>query len=894
MAAFGLDPQALFGKLVPFTRTTKPQAAGCQKRRSLQFESLESRQMMAADMAEIVGVVRLDAQNDGNAANDAVVAGANVQLYRDNGNGAFDAGDAMVGAAATTDALGKYRFSGIAAGKYFVKLVPPASMQTKPDGQVREVVVTAEDADGAIGPAIDDFNSTQVADAAPPLPASESSTLDDSNVMGGERDLFVELTDGTDVWSSVSLISGGGFLRLASGSMVQGNAKVVWDGQDGSATAINPTGLGGLDFTRHGGNSMTGVMLSVGADHPESVVKLKVYTDAGRWTEFTAIVPQTPGGAPTKVLVFNFADAPTASAGGGADFSNVGAVELNFVGVTAVDGQVSLVGLIGLTTKTADFTAYNRLSLGDRVWNDANNNGQLDGGEQGISGVTLNLYNDADGNNQYTPGVDALVASTATDAAGHYTFADLLPGAYVVQVDAANFQAGQPLAGLQSSTPAAADPDNLADGDDNGVPLAGHGVVSQAISLLASSSTVDFGFYGFDLVLDKSVQQHTVSPLETITYAVRVVNDGPGVAKNVQFIDNLPAGVTFKSLSVSKTGVTLVHSAGTISGGLGDMAAGAEVVVTILAEVNATATGVLRNEAEVSALHEENTLNNRDEVENPIEPKIDLEIVKTDSKDPVSPGEQFSYAVTVKNNGPSTATGVFVKDILPAAGVTYVGSSLTPDGGLVDRELLYNLGSMAAGETRSFTITVQVAQDFSGTLLNHVMVEANETETRLDNNEDDEPTVVKVDPAQISGYVYVDKNDNGYRDAGEKPISNVVITLSGVDMFGATVTRTTATDANGFYNFDNLTPGAYNLNQPNQPAKYKDGKDSLGDTFNGLGQPMPVNGQVAPDTVGDDQRDGDALEGVVLGSGFEALDYNFGELAVTTSKVDFIRAIRYR
>ena len=59
-----------------------------------------------------------------------------------------------------------------------------------------------------------------MSDAAPPLPSSVPSTLQDSAVMGGERDLFVELTDGSDIFSSVSLISGGGYLRLASGSMV--------------------------------------------------------------------------------------------------------------------------------------------------------------------------------------------------------------------------------------------------------------------------------------------------------------------------------------------------------------------------------------------------------------------------------------------------------------------------------------------------------------------------------------------------------------------------------------------------------------------------------------------------------------------------------------------------
>lgn len=849
--------------------------------------------MLAADMAEIIGTVRLDVQNDGNAANDTLVAGANVQLYRDNGNGSFDAGDAQVGGAAITDAQGQYRFTGVGAGKFFVKLTLPPALQSKPGGAVKEINISAQESEGTLGQTIDDFNSTQITSATPPLPSSDNSTLDDASVIGGERDLFVELTNGTDVFSSVSLISGGGLLRLASGSSVTGNAKIVWDGNDNSATSVNPTGLGGLDFTTFNGNTMTGIVLATGADHPNSVVKLKAYTNAGKWSEFTATVPETPGGAATKQFTFSFDGVPTTSAGGGVDFSNVGAVELTFVGVTAVDAEVSLVGVIGLTTKIADFTAYNRINLGDRVWNDANNDGQLGAGEQGIGGVKLNLYNDVDGNNQFTPGVDSFVASTTTGGTGLYQFIDLLPGAFIVQVDAMNFQAGQALAGLKSSTGSAVDPDNGVDNDDNGTPLAGFGVVSQAISLTATNNTLDFGFFGFDLVLDKSVEQTSASPLETISYTVRVVNDGPSTAKNVQFVDNLPAGVTYKSHTVSKAGISLVHSAGNLTGSFGNMTDGEVIIVTILVDVKATASGTLLNRAEVSAPDEENILNNEDEVEISIVPKIDLQIDKIDSKDPVRPGEQFSYTVTVKNNGPSAATGVSVVDTLPTSGVTYVGASIPVNdaGGI----LLFDLGNLASGATRTFTITVRVNSNFTGTLLNHVDVSANEEETTYTNNQDTERTLVEIDPASIAGYVYADKNNNGIFDPGEKPIANVLITLDGLDFNNVRVIRETRTNANGAYQFNDLMPGAYNVTEPVQPDRYRDGLDTLGTTLDGTSVPTPsTNGRPAPDTSEDDERDGDGFEGIILDSGFAALDYNFGELAVTTSKVDFIRAIRYR
>jgi uncharacterized repeat protein (TIGR01451 family) len=892
MAPFRFDPQSLLRMFKPARASRPALAKGPRRQKGLGFESLESRQMMAADMAEIVGTVRLDIQNDGNPANDTLVAGATVQLYRDNGNGAFDAGDAVVGGVATTDALGQYRFTGLGVGKYFAKLTLPSAYQTKAGGGLQEINISAGESEGTIGQTIDDFDSYQIAGAAPPLPSSDNSTQHDPGVLGGERDMFVELTQGSDTYSSVSLISGGGFLRLASGSMVTGNAKVVWDGQDGSATTLNPTGLGGLDFTNFSGNTMTGIVLKVGADHPNSVVKLKVYTNGGKWSEFTATVPESAGGAATQLLTFNFNGVPTSQAGGGVDFSNIGAIELTFQGVSAVDGMVSMVGVIGLTTKTADFTAYEKINLGDRVWNDANNNSTLDNGEQGVGGVKLNLYIDTDGNNQFTPGVDTFVATTNTNGTGHYQFTDLLPGQYVVQVDAANFNAGGALEGLKSSTGGAVDPDNGVDNDDNGTTLAGYGVVSQALSLIAANNTVDFGFFGFDLVLDKSIDQTSASPLEELEYTVRIINDGPSTAMNVSFLDELPAGVTYKSLTIDKAGINLTHANGKITGNLGNMAAGAVIVVKIRVDVKASATGTLLNKAEVSAPDEEYTLNNKDEVETPIVPKIDLAVDKIDSKDPVKPGETFTYTVTVVNNGPSNATGVTVVDTLPATGVTYVSSSRAVS--VNGRELTYDLGGMASGATVTFTITVQVSQNFSGTLLNEVVVSANEDETTYVNNKDTETTVVKIDPASLDGYVYVDKDNDGIKDAGEKPIAGVIMTLTGSDIFGASVTRTTVTDANGFYQFVNLMPGTYHVNQT-QPTKYKDGKDTVGNTFNQLGEmSVTPNGFLGLDQVANDGVDADSIQQITLDSGFAAKDYNFGELAVTTSKVDFIRPIFYR
>jgi uncharacterized repeat protein (TIGR01451 family) len=863
------------------------------RKKQLSFETLESRQMLAADMAEIIGVVRTDLQGDNNPANDVVLAGAAVTLFRDNGNGSFDASDVQL-ASESTNSLGQYGFDGLEAGTYFVKVSLPSNLQFKPGTDIQKIIITLAEAEGVDGPKIDDFETTQVVEAAPPLPSSGGSSQVDNGVIGGERDMYVELTQGNDPFSSVSLISAAGLLRLASDTTVTGNAKIIWDGVDDNALSINHTGLGGLDLTQFNGNTMTGIALTSGADHPNAKIKLRIYSDANNWSEFTTTVPESLGGAATGLAVFRFDDIPSAQGGSGANFANVGALELTFEGVNAVDGQVSVVQVVGRTTKRADFTASPRLNLGDRVWADIDDDGQLDPGESGIAGVKLNLYEDTNGDNSYTNGVDQLMGQAVTDANGNYLFQNLFAGKYIVQVDPTNFLTSGKLSGLVSSlgSALAADPDNNVDNDDNGTALAGAGVVSQAITLTGGAETsdngntnrsVDFGFFGFDLVLDKAVQQTTVAPQETLTYNIKIDNAGPSAAVGTTFSDSLPSFVTFVSGTVSIPGVTLQHSGGIITANLGTMQPGDTITITILARVNNNATGTLVNTATVAAPKEVNLTNNTDTVSNPVTPRIDLQITKIDSRDPVEPGSQFTYTLEIKNNGPSNATGVVITDTLPVTGVTYVSASQTPDS-INGRELEFEIGNLASGASKTVTITVAVATTFVGTLYNTAHVEGNEQETNLNNNDDDETTLVKVDPSSIAGTVYVDRNNNGTHDPGESVLANVVVTLKGTNLAGTAVERMMTTDSNGNYLFENLEAGTYRITET-QPARYRDGQDSVGTQGGFLGEnpgPFAIPNDVTPDQIKD------LIIGVQLGAGVDAQDYDFGELAVGSSKRNFI------
>jgi hypothetical protein len=108
----------------------------------------------------------------------------------------------------------------------------------------------------------------------------------------------------------------------------------------------------------------------------------------------------------------------------------------------------------------------------------------------------------------------------------------------------------------------------------------------------------------------------------------------------------------------------------------------------------------------------------------------------------------------------------------------------------------------------------------------------------------------------ISGHVYYDANNNGKFDASETGIQGVTMTLTG----GASPVTAT-TDANGFYHFDNLVPGTYEVAET-QPAGYLNGTDTAG-----------TNGGTVHNVVGDEN-----INTIALNSGDAAQNYDFGEL----------------
>ncbi len=131
----------------------------------------------------------------------------------------------------------------------------------------------------------------------------------------------------------------------------------------------------------------------------------------------------------------------------------------------ALDNQTAVTLAAGVQHLTADF-GYNWVApavstnpdanttgaIGDRVWNDANEDGLQNPGESGIGGVTLTLTGPGDDRILGTAD-DATLATTQTDAAGNYIFDDLPSGAYAITVDTTTLPTGSGLSWTQTGDP---------------------------------------------------------------------------------------------------------------------------------------------------------------------------------------------------------------------------------------------------------------------------------------------------------------------------------------------------------------------------------------------------------------------------------------------------------
>jgi hypothetical protein len=218
----------------------------------------------------------------------------------------------------------------------------------------------------------------------------------------------------------------------------------------------------------------------------------------------------------------------------------------------------------------------------------------------------------------------------------------------------------------------------------------------------------------------------------------------------------------------------------------------------------------------------------------------------------------------------STTVGLTASDAAPLAGVD--GLTLTAAVGVVAPGAGTPTGSVTFYDGATPLGTVNLVNGVATLPLGPAVLAAGAHElravylgtTNFAGGTSGTVAVTVIAPSAVQGLVYVDFNDDGQVDFGEKALPGVTVTLTGTDDRGATVSRAVQTDANGVYVFIDLRPSGpngYTITET-QPPGYAEGTLSVG-TVNGV----PV-GSAGPDR----------FAGVVMAApGSTAENYNFAE-----------------
>jgi uncharacterized repeat protein (TIGR01451 family) len=734
--------------------------------RKMAFERLDDRNLMAADFGAVVGKVYNDPNSSG-VDPSKLVANAQVQLYRDNGNLAFDAGDTLV-ATVSTGVNGQYRFDGLIAGGYFARVGAQTVGNINLRQQVSSIAtISADMALGNVGTMIDDFNTTssKITDTTPGDGGVSGATtgINASATIGQARKLIADMQSADTEFDEASLQVRSGRLDQTLSSEASGKFSVVWDGGGGPSNSINFTGLGGANLKANGASAIQLRLASLDLD---ATVTFRVYTDANNWSEWTQPLSSfQAGGGGVHSQYFRFKDGGpegiTAKGGNGADLSNVGAIVLTVNGTQlGTDSRLDFVNVVAPSELERNFTNLNKVDL--KVVKSVDDNHPNKGDE---IVYTIAITNQA-----------LLGDGTAGGSLSNVKLQDLLPveakyissqviggsGSYNAATGVWNI--GALAAGQTVTLKITVDVDDCD-------PFVNTATVSTTdgldVDTSNNSSSITVTPQRVDLGITKTADKQKLNAGESVTFTITVNNAaGMDTATNVSVLDMLPPGMSLVGAANASQGS---YDANTGVWTIGSIASGGHVTLTLVAKITDGATKI--NTAEIVAVDQCDTNAANDTASATVGvAKSELALTKTIDKDKVSKNEQFTYTIRVSNSGPDQATGVVVTDKLPT-GVYFVSSS----GGTYDAATgVWTIGTIASGGFAELKVVARIVE--CDTFTNTATISAVDQEDDPSNNTASADVSMKETDLQVTKTV-----DNNKPNVGQVVTFTVTVKNNGPD-----------------------------------------------------------------------------------------------------------------
>ena len=480
-------------------------------------------------------------------------------------------------------------------------------------------------------------------------------------------------------------------------------------------------------------------------------------------------------------------------------------------------------------------------SIAGTVYRDLNNDGAMSGaGEIGIANVQLRLQ----GTDAYNGPVDITVT---TDASGNFLFDNLSPsnatGYTITETQPANYFDGKDTAGTGCGTGSCGSAGGLGTDIISGIQLAGDSeATGYLFGELPGNSLSGYVYTDLD---NDGIRDGGETGISGVTITLTGTDYGPDgatgggddVAVNRTTTTNASGYYEFTGHRAGVYTITETQPAAYLDGkdtpGTIDGAACASCSTAVKNRISniempsfgSIAASMNFGELPPSSLagsvyNDTNNNGSREAGEAGI-PGVTITLTGTDDL-----GNAVNQTVTTDANGNYSFT-----NLRPG---TYTITETQPPGFVDGLDTAGTLGGSTATKNVISNITVSAGQNGTGYLFGE-------------------------NGTGITGSVYVDSNNNGIRDPGEVGIANVTITLTGLDISGNPVSRTTTTSSDGSFGIYGLpASGAagYTLTET-QPAAWADGLDAAG---------------TAGGTVGNDVISGIVLTGTTVASG-----YTFGE-----------------
>jgi hypothetical protein len=397
--------------LVPsLFRARKPAARAHRRGYAPRIESMEARQLLAANAFILQGVAYSDLNTNNTYDLGEELAGASITLKKFDG-----AAYVPVGAAALTGPTGAYAFTGLAPGQYRIEQAAPTGYY----GSSSQATATLEKVTATGVTSIDvTLGNSDPNNWLVNYPSSNKAPL--SFVRGAQ--VFNSFVGAKTIVVNETDI---GYTSPSFTSYCVDLDRDIFVGESGLPFTLNTLQAGiapNADRIAWIYNQVRSMTLTTEQAAGVQLAMYELRYETGSTFDVTSGSFRATGFALTTSLDFNAITSYANSLLTSSATKSDSAYYLDGLPTPSrSNGSQGLIAPIG----TFNFANKATASLGDLVWEDTNANGQQDDGEDGVSGVTVNLTGtDIFGN--------PVTGTTTTDGDGEYLFDNLVPGTYSV------------------------------------------------------------------------------------------------------------------------------------------------------------------------------------------------------------------------------------------------------------------------------------------------------------------------------------------------------------------------------------------------------------------------------------------------------------------------------